>query len=115
MGPDGITCGNVSVDARVGGKYSMQLTGASGSKNTCVGEYLEMVEPERLVFSFSWLQDDGNPGQRMLITLDFEDLGDETRMRFFQQSFIDTEARDQHNEGWTGSFTKLARLLETEA
>jgi len=114
MGPEGYTCSDPTADARVGGTYSVTLTGSTGVSNTCLGEYLEVLEPERLVFTFSWRQEDGQPGQRMLITIDLEDLGGRTRMRFFQQNFIDEDARDNHNQGWTGSFAKLAAFVEAD-
>ena len=115
MGPEGHTCSGGTADARPGGSFSMTLSGPSGACNTCVGDYLEVRRPERLVFSFSWLQEDEKPGQRMLITIDLEDLGTRTRMRFFQEDFIDADARDDHNQGWIGSFNKLQAFVGTGA
>ncbi len=48
----------------------------------------------------------------MTITVDFEDLGDETRMRMTQTNFADAEARDLHNQGWSSSMISLERHLD---
>lgn len=115
MGPTGFVCDQCDTDARVGGRYSMRLVGPSDSAHTAVGEYLDLVPSERLVFTFSWLQEDGAPGQRMQITIDLEELEvGKTKMRFFQENFIDREARDEHEDGWTGSFAKLGSFLSRD-
>ena len=31
------------------------------------------------------------------------------------QKFADLETRNKHNEGWSGGFTRLERLLASEA
>ena len=51
------------------------------------------------------------PGRETLVTVTFRDVGGKTEMTLLHERFANTEARDSHSHGWTGSFDKLAELL----
>lgn len=54
------------LDLRIGGRFRLSMQFDWGAM-VAVGEYREIVEPERLVFTFSW---DGDPtGEETLVTL----------------------------------------------
>ena len=70
-GPEPMTVPHCEVDARVGGKYRIEMHAASGSVHIVTGEFKEIVAPERLVFSWGWLNGAGrNP--ETLVTLTFK-------------------------------------------
>ena len=75
------------------------------------GVVREVVEPERLVFTFAWDDEDGKPGREMLITITFAERAGQTEMTFTQAVFESAEDRDGHQEGWSESFDKLAAYL----
>ena len=68
------------LDVRPGGTYRYTMVAPDGSTYPTAGVYREVVEPELLSFHL------GGPGQhlggRALITVIFEDLGEQTRMTF---------------------------------
>src|SRR5262249_62037174 len=49
---NGSSLQSTMVDARVGGKYRLQVRSADGEYFTSVGEYREVKPPERLVFTW---------------------------------------------------------------
>jgi len=54
MGPGEITAVRVEADARVGGRYRVQMHTPSGEKHDVGGVYREVVANEKLVFTWSW-------------------------------------------------------------
>lgn len=111
MGPGEITAPKSQIDARVGGALTIPMTHPDGTVLTARGEILEMVDGRRLRFSWAWDQEDGSPGQRMEIALDFEPTPGGTRLVLHQTNFIDAEARDKHEFGWNGCCDKLRQYL----
>ncbi len=111
IGPEGVSAPNASCDARVGGQFCVPMLGPDGSINTARGTYHVVDAPNLLVFTWQWDQADGSEGREMLITAKFEDRNGRTRLSFHQINFIDDDARDKHNSGWSGSFDCLANHL----
>ena len=110
--PHGFTRGEASSDVRVGGAYRACIRSPEGQDHWVHGEYREIVEPERLVMTHGWLDEQGRPGHMTLITVTFEELGPrKTQMNFLQTGFDSIASRDGHNGGWTSSFEQLAELL----
>ena len=78
------------------------------------GIYREIVEPERLVFTFSWDGKEGELSRENTISIQFADVGGKTRMTFRQAFFETAENRDEHGKGWTECFERMARYLAGE-
>jgi glutathione S-transferase len=109
-GPQSMRAPQCDVDARVGGKYRIELHGAAGNISVVTGEFKEIDAPRRLVFSWGWLNGAGrNP--ETLVTLTFEPSGDGTELTLVQSGFLKEEFREGHREGWTSSFNGLEALL----
>ena len=69
-GPEAMTVPHCEVDARVGGKFRIEMHAATGSVNIVTGEFREITPPERLVFSWGWLNGAGrNPETLVTLTL----------------------------------------------
>lgn len=110
--PRGFGRGESSSDVRVGGSYRACMRSPDGSEHWVHGQYREIVEPERLVMTHGWLEENGQPGHMTLITVTFDELGPRrTQMNFLQTGFDSIASRDGHNEGWTSSFEQLTELL----
>lgn len=108
MGPEGFDCQEAEIDLRIGGKYRAMIRSNEHGDNWFGGEYREIEEPTRLVFTFKW---DEGPSSAMetLVTITFrESATGITTMTFHQTPFIDVERRDSHVGGWTSLFNKLA-------
>ena len=111
LGPGEVRCTSVEADARAGGRYRfiMQKPGAPEEHNVA-GVYREVVPNEKLVFTWAWKS---TPEQESLVTVTFKPDGDGTLMTLTHENFFDADARDSHNQGWTGALLKLQTYLHT--
>jgi uncharacterized protein YndB with AHSA1/START domain len=73
------------------------------------GTYLEVVEPERLVLTFS---DEPGDERAELVTVELVDLGDgRTEMRFEQRGHMRPDEYEHTKSGWGGFFDRLDERL----
>ena len=113
MGPPSFQAEVDRLEARSGGRYRVIIRPMDGSAPHIVqGVYKEVVAPERLVFTWAWEGADGTPGHETLVTVEFRARGNDTEMTLTHRIFETGESRNNHNKGWTGSFDKLAALVE---
>jgi uncharacterized protein YndB with AHSA1/START domain len=103
---------SVSMDVKPGGPWRLTMLADPGSRVIYwKGEYREVVEPERLVFTLS-----DQPGEDAyeLITVVLTDLGDGRTEMFFQQSGrLPAEVYERAEEGWGSFFDRIAERLAT--
>ena len=76
------------------------------------GTYLEVVVPERLVFTYISHDPVSDPEHETVVTIIFEDLGAKTLMTFRQEVFESVAARDSHQFGWTSCMARFIAYLE---
>jgi uncharacterized protein YndB with AHSA1/START domain len=110
-GPRGFTMTSWEMDTRPGGGYRFCLRSPEGTDHRVRGVYRELVEQERLVYTWAWVDADGNPGHETLITVTFEDRGEKTLLTLRQSLFESVNARDLHQGGWNSAFDCLAEYL----
>ena len=120
-GPRQFEARDIENDPRTGGKWRLCLhtdgfdVGDGELKKFDLwqgGETLEVVEPERLVYTFKW---DQNPGLssnvETVITITLKEDDGKTTMDFRQAFFATAGDRDGHMRGWNSSFDKLQDYL----
>ncbi len=105
--PKDMTIPSAEMDIRSGGRWRSRMRSADGKEYVALGEYVEMNEPEKLTFTHQWERDDGTLTVETSATVNLKDEDGRCLMTFEQWGFVDTEARDSHNEGWNESFDKL--------
>lgn len=110
-GPQGMTTPDVSLDARVGGKWETTMVNSEGDSYTCSGVYRHIDPFSFIAFTWGWRQPDGSRGHETVIEISFEETQGGTKMIFNQKTFQDAEARTNHEGGWTSSFVKLAQFI----
>jgi uncharacterized protein YndB with AHSA1/START domain len=83
-----------------------------GTEHDSGGTYREIVPDEKLVFTWHWadMPDQGET----LVTVLLKPDGDGTLMTFRHEQFLDVPTRDSHNQGWSGAFDKLERMLQVK-
>ena len=70
------------------------------------GTYLEVKPPERVVYTWDWEKDGGEPdfgeleGAETQMTVEFRELGKKTQLVLTHEKFTSTERRDRHIVGW---------------
>ena len=112
-GPKGFTTIACQMDIRVGGTYRYGMRSPDGVEYWKRGVYREIVEPERIVFTFAWEDADGNPGHELLTTVTFAEDGTKTRLTLRQAVFETTARRDDHEAGWTSCLGRFADYMLT--
>ena len=112
MGPRGFAATHLEADLRSGGAWRICLRrDEDGEELWQGGVYREVVEPERLVFTFAWDGEDGRRGHETLVTIMFAEQRGRTTMTFRQELFESVEERDGHGDGWNSTFDRLAECL----
>jgi uncharacterized protein YndB with AHSA1/START domain len=114
---DGAALQSTKVDARVGGKYRLQVRKDDGEFFTTVGVYREVKPPERLVFTWAFEKDGSGvefgetEPPEMLVTLEFKARGKQTELILTHEKFASVESRDRHNEGWNRCLDSLGKFV----
>jgi len=90
-------------DLRPGGIYKVTVLG----DHPALGEYLEVVPNEKLVFTFGWdLPDHPIPAGSTTVTITLIPEGDKTRVQLVH-SGLRADARDDHRTGWNHFLGRL--------
>jgi uncharacterized protein YndB with AHSA1/START domain len=90
-------------DARPGGVYRVDVTG----RDVAVGEYVELVPDERVVWTWGFQDSDTMPPGSTTVEVTLEADGDATVVRLRHLGLPDAERVRNHRAGW-GHY--LARL-----
>jgi uncharacterized protein YndB with AHSA1/START domain len=110
-GPKDHPATQLTMDVRPGGRWRNCLRSTeTGAELWQHGTFHEVVEPERLVFTFVW-EEAGERGIETMVTVTFADEGQKTRMTFRHEPFQTTAERDGHGYGWTSTFDRLQEHL----
>jgi uncharacterized protein YndB with AHSA1/START domain len=107
-GPESeVPLSTVSMDVRPGGSWRATMFAERGEIHW-KGEYREVVEPERLVFTVS-----DQPGEAYeLVTVVLIELGDgRTEMLFEQRGGMTPEQYERAAHGWSSFFDRIAERL----
>jgi uncharacterized protein YndB with AHSA1/START domain len=101
---------SVSMDVTPGGRLQLTMFSGPGRREIrWKGEYREVLEPERLVFTIS---DQPGDDRHELVTVVLTDLGDgRTEMRFEQRGQMTPEQYERTKEGWGSFFDRIDERL----
>ncbi len=119
-GPHGFTNPVCELDVRPGGAIRIDMRGADGTIHTLRGAYLEVVEPERLVFTASSLEMDAAGNALFLVqtAVTFKALGEKTEITVHNHVRQATAEAAQWlagmEAGWTQNLERLAAYLGGE-
>jgi uncharacterized protein YndB with AHSA1/START domain len=112
FGPRGFTMTMCQMDQRPGGTYRFGMRSSEGSEHWLKGVYREIIEPEKLAFTYAWTDSEGNPTRpETLLVLTFEDEQGKTRMTLHQSVFESATACEMHRGGWNSSLDCLEEYL----
>jgi len=110
--PQGFSVAFLEMDLRPGGAWRKCMRSPEGVEYWRHGTYIEVVEPERLVFTYVSDDPASDPDHETIVTMIFEDQGATTLMTFRQQEFESAAARDSHQFGWGSCMDRFAAWLE---
>jgi uncharacterized protein YndB with AHSA1/START domain len=114
-GPHGFSTprDTIVVEPRVGGRYdSVMVSDTDGSTYPSAGVFREIVEPERLVFTWGDPTGDGSVEHESVATVTFADSQDgKTTMTFHLLAPGPLSPEDGAQQGWGQSLDRLAALF----
>ena len=115
--PEGMHVPKASIDFQVGGAWEIVMVSDHdpGDRHVAFGTYLEITPPERIVQEHQWRRPDGGASPRTVVTVEFQDEGDHTRLTLTQTGFDSAASRDGHEGGWASTLDRLATLAEAES
>jgi len=108
--PKGCTLPKCEMDFRAGGVFRFVIRGEDGKDYPFNGEFVEIVEPERIVFR-------GNihdvPGQDVVTTVTFVEHEGKTKLTVRQTYAFESDATRGAPIGWSQTLDHLAEFLIT--
>jgi len=112
--PEGMDIPEVEVDLRIGGRWRVAMQEPNGgARHVVVGTYREVTPPERFVSTWSWVPEGGTPNpdgpEETVITVEFHEDGDGTRVVLNHEGFASGESRDNHEKGWVSCLDRLRK------
>ncbi|HKN01320.1 MAG TPA: SRPBCC domain-containing protein [Candidatus Binataceae bacterium] len=110
-GPHGFTVVSCKMDLRVAGAWRLCMRSPKGIEDRQVGAFREIVERERLVFTYAFEDEAGKPGHQSIVTVTFADLDGKTAMTLHQAVFQSVAVRDDHVRGWGEALDHLAEYV----
>lgn len=109
-GPHGFTTPEIALDLSVGGDYRFAMQPPDGEPFHLSGEFLEIVPPSRIVYTFRWDEPDPDD-QETVVTLSLAAVGDATEVALSQGEFATQARLELHRNGWAEGFDKLRELI----
>lgn len=122
-GPAMFTSPTVQIDLRPGGRFVWVMRDPDGKDYYTVGEYREIDPPNRLVYTDSFGDAEGNVVSptvygmgddfpvTTIVTVTFEDLGGRTRLRIASDKAVPGDMWAMASSGWNSSLDKLAGVV----
>lgn len=132
-GPLGAECKVCQINLKVGGGYKIHTRFVNGEEQIVKGSYIEIAEPERLVFTLNrkepeneWSSlltkfnishySDPELSPRYVMTVNFEELNNETALNIQLRFNTKTECSSMMDFGtaerWAQSLERLSGLVE---
>ena len=105
---DAFTIPLAEADARVGGRYRIVMKAPDGEQHDVSGVYREVAPGRKLVYTWAWKS---TPERESLVTVELRAAGGGTELTLRHEQFADEEARDRHQQGWTGCLARLEKAL----
>lgn len=108
MGPGNVECVAAETDPTVGGRFRIHMHSDDGD-HIAVGEYLEIVPNQKLIFTWSW---ETGTVKNTLVTVTLKPAGNATNVELLHERLPDPDAVAKHTGGWTSCLDNLATLYQ---
>ena len=95
---------SAEIDARPGGRFRMDVTGRG---DVARGEYVEIVAPHRVVFTWGWEGDTPAPLTPSVVEVTISPDGDGTLLRLVHRG-VPVKIRHRSAQGWDHYLPRLA-------
>jgi len=110
-GPRGFTVHVCEINFRVGGGWHIRMKSPQGAEDRQRGVFREIVESERIVFTYAFEDLNGNRGHETIVTVTFADVAGKTKLTVHQEAFESVVVRDDHVRGWGEALDRLTDCI----
>ena len=126
-GPKQFTTPHCTIELRPGGRMHYCMRAPDGQEFWGIGIYREIVAPERLVYTDTFADEQGDPvtpehygmspdwPSEMLVTVTFDELDGKTKLTMQYTGAVPGVDRDNAEAGWNESFDRLNEYLKSAA
>ena len=111
FGPENVQTRDLIADACVGGKFRWDLINSEGEKMTCRGEYRELQQDKKIVFTWQWEDDEDWENHVSIVTVELDDADGGTELRLTHEHLPNEESRVGHTRGWNSALDKLEKFF----
>ena len=111
FGPASCRVIEADLDLRVGGEYNVKINNEEMGEIGLTGRFIEVDAPKKLVYTWQWTTPPMDAMGETRVTVEFTDLGRQTRIDIVHDGLPGDEARENHQEGWTGTLDKLEQYI----
>lgn len=120
FGPHSHNCKVEDFEFTVGGRYQIRMipvqedtdcAGEPGEDSICAGEFVEIIPNQRIVMTFTWIENGGDIGETLL-TIEFSGDKSSCNVSLLHERLPDEQMRNAHEGGWQGSLECLAEFLD---
>ena len=115
--PLGSTLAEVTNELKVGGQICYKFTRNESKEGfNITGEYLEIKEPEKLVYTWNWqLPDLNEEVNNYKLDISFLPKDGGSTIQIVQSGFSTEESIKPHEEGWQNALNSLVAFLDPES
>lgn len=96
-------------DFTVGGQYKVRFTVPGLGSMFLSGEFIGINEPKQICFTWVWAKPDIHADINSLVTVDFFEHEEYTKLVITHENLSTLEATARHAQGWHGALTRLEK------
>jgi len=102
-------------DFNVGGQYKVKFSVPGFGNMFLSGEFININKPNQICFTWVWDKPDIHAGINSLVTADFFEHEEYTKLVVTHENLSTLEATTRHTQGWNGTLTRLEKHLINNA
>ena len=112
FGPEKLAIKSAEMEARVGGAYRIEMQSPDGEIYTVKGVIQELSEPDTIVYTWAWEEEDEAEEYESLVTIKLSRAAGGTDIELVHTQLASDESARSHSEGWASTFNDLDRYLQ---
>ena len=119
FGPHSHSCKVEQYEFKQGGQYQIRMipigqdgdcAGDTSEDSICAGEFVEIIEPNKIVMTFNWIENGADMGVTLL-SIDISPANNGTDVVLTHEKIPTEELREAHQGGWQGTLECLEEFL----
>ena len=112
MGPVTMKCIDIDMNLVAGANWFAVIENSEGQTHKMSGQVTDIDPPRTVDFTWGWHDETDARGHESNVRFQVtSDGADGSIFKLIHTNLPDDEARDNHNQGWTSTLTKLEAML----